>query len=466
MTQTKTPNKHRVSRRDFLRTAAIAGAAFPAIVPASALGAGDRPAPSERITLGCIGVGNQGTNDMRAFLHDERVQVVAVCDVNRESETGYWSGRGGGREPARRIVDEHYGSERTSGKHKACDAYEDFRDIITRDDIDAVLCALPDQWHAIPVVAAAYSGKDIYAEKPLSLTVRDGRAMADAVHKNERVFQCGSQQRSDERFRFACELVRNQYIGTLKTVTCGLPDGTPDYSRYAHRTDPEPVPFGFNYDFWLGPAPLEPYAPARTHVNWRWVFDYSGGQVTDWGGHHPDIAQWGMNTEHTGPVKIRNARAEYADHPIYDTAVKYYFECEYDNGVELIVSSDARSGVTFEGTDGWVWVDRGRIDAEPESLLDVPFSPKDVRLYKSENHFRNFIDCVYSREEPIAPIETAHRSITIAHLGNIAMWLGRDLTWDPMSETFPNDPEANEKLSRVQRPQYTLDALFGLDALV
>lgn len=444
------PKPPAISRRNFLKgTAALAVA--PTIIPASALGADGTVAPSNRITMGCIGTGNQGTNDMRAFLRDKRVQVVAVCDVNTESESGYWAGGPGGREPARRIVEERYGKDTASGKYRGCDAYEDFREIIGRDDIDAVLCALPDHWHAIPVIAAAKAGKDIYGEKPLSLTISDGRAMADAVKKNKRIFQCGSQQRSDERFRFACELVRNKYIGELHTVACGLPGGTSDYSRNAHRSDPEPIPHGFNYEVWLGPAPEAPYSPARCHVNWRWIFDYSGGQVTDWGGHHPDIAQWGMDTEDTGPIEIRNALAEYSDHPIYNTAVKYYFECIYENGVKLIVSSSNKGGVTFHGSEGWVWVNRGRIDAEPKSLLDVEIGPNEIHLYKSEHHFRNFIDSVISRKAPIAPIETAHRSITIAHLGNIAMKLQRDLKWNPKKEKFKGDDEANSLRSRPYR---------------
>lgn len=450
--------KPAITRRSFLKTttAATAAVGFPTIIPSSALGADGAVAPSNRITMGCIGVGNQGTNDMRAFLHDERVQVVAVCDVNRESESGYWAGGPGGREPAQRIVEEKYAEDKASGKYTGCDAYVDFREIIGRKDVDAVLCALPDHWHAIPVIMAAKSGKDIYAEKPLSLTVHDGRKMAKAVRRNDRIFQCGSQQRSDERFRFACELVRNKAIGDLKTVKCGLPGGTPDYSRNAHLTKPQAIPDGFNYGFWLGPAPFEPYCPARTHVNWRWIFDYSGGQVTDWGGHHPDIAQWGMDTEDTGPVEIKNATAEYSDHPIYNTATKYSFDCVYENGVVLTISSEERGGVTFEGTDGWVWVNRGRIDAEPKSLLETEFGPDDVHLYRSANHFRNFVDCVISREQPIAPIETAHRSITIAHLGNIAMKLGRDLKWNPKREKFVNDREANDHLSRPYRDPWHL----------
>ena len=444
---------HTIARRTFLKNAAsVAGAvaAFPYIVPSSALGGAGGVAPSNRIVMGCIGTGNQGTNDMNDFLQDKRVQIVAVCDVNRES-AGYWDNRIGGREPAKRIVTEHYARTSAPGTYKGCRAYEDFRDLLARDDIDAVLVAIPDHWHSIAVIEASKAGKDIYGEKPLSLTIAEGRAMSDAVHRYGRVFQTGSQQRSDHNFRRACELVRNGRIGKLHTVKCGLPGGTPDISKQGHRDKPERVPDGFNYDMWLGPAPYAPYCPARCHVNFRWILDYSGGQVTDWGGHHPDIAQWGMGTENTGPVEIKNAKGEFARDGLYNTAKSFYFECIYKNGVKLIVSDKVRGGVTFEGTEGWVWADRGRHDANPKSLLESVIKPDEIHLYQSENHAGNFIDCVISRNEPVAPIETAHRSITISHLGNIAMRLGRDLNWDPDVERFVNDDGADRMLSRTMR---------------
>jgi len=450
-----------LTRRSFLQNVALSTGA---IVAPSMLGGCATTAPqavvrkpaNERVTMAVIGVGNQGMNDLRGFITDSRVQIVAVCDVCKYDATGYWAGKPGGRDYAQNEVNEYYGSSTRSGNYSGCDAYNDFRDVLRRDDIDTVLIALPDHWHAIPVVEAARAGKEIYAEKPLSLTVSDGRIMSDTVRKYDRIFQTGSQQRSDAKFRKACELVRNEYIGELHTVEVGLPGGIPDYSKRGSLTDIAPVPEDFDYETWLGPAPVAPYSPARTHVNWRWILDYSGGQVTDWGGHHPDIAQWGMGTEHTGPVAVKNARAMYADHPIYDTAVEYSFECEYENGVRMIVSNELRSGVTFIGSEGTVWVDRGRIESTPESLVEAEIKEGEVHLYESRNHARNFIDCVYSREEAIAPVETAHRSITIAHLGNIAMKLGRDLVWDPKKEMFVGDPEANGKLSRPYRAPWSL----------
>ncbi len=449
--------KSNVSRRQFLKHASgiAAGAAVCGhVVPSAALGQGG-VSPSNRITMAVIGTGNQGINDLRGMLGDERVQIVGVCDVNRES-AGYWSNRIGGREPARRIVEEHYARQKASGSYKGCEVFGDFREVMGRKDIDTVLVALPDHWHALVVIAAARAGKDIYGEKPLSLTVADGRAQCNAVKRYGRIFQTGSQQRSDYNFRRACELVLNGRIGKLHTVRCGLPGGTPDYSQQASRTQVEAAPEGFDYDMWLGPAPEAPYCAARCHVNWRWVLDYSGGQVTDWGGHHPDCAQWGMGTEDTGPVEIINARGTFHKDRLYNTATEYYFECIYKNGVKLIVSNKERGGVTFEGSEGRVWANRGRHDAEPKSILESVIRPGEVHLYKSDHHFRNFIDCVISRKQTVAPIETAHRSITIAHLGNIAMQLGRDLKWDPDKERFVNDSEADGMLSRTMRSPWRI----------
>jgi len=430
-------------------------AAAPAFVPALALGQTDRPAASDRITMAVIGVGNQGIGDMLRFLPDARVQVVAVCDVNRMS-AGYWNGAIGGREPARSYVEWHYARDKRSGVYKGCSMYEDFREVLARKDIDTVLIALPDHWHSIPVIMAAKAGKDIYGEKPLALTISEGRAMVSAVKENRRIFQTGSQQKSDARFRKACELVRNGRIGKLTTVTCGLPGGTPDFSHDGDRKSPEPVPDGFNYEMWLGPAPDAPYCPARCFVNFRWILDYSGGQITDWGGHHPDIAQWGMGSELTGPVEVRPGPVKWASDGLYNTATEFTFECIYDTGVRLIVSSSARGGVTFEGTDGSIWVNRGAIESKPDQLVYSDIGEKETHLYRSDNHYRNFIDCVLSRKECVAPIEQAHRSITIAHLGNIALRLGRKLKWDPASEQVLNDVEANKMLSRPMRGPWKL----------
>ena len=454
-----TSDSPRLSRRDFLSTsilASAAGIAFPTIVPSTALGLSGAIAPSNQITIGIIGTGNQGFNDINSFLSDERVRIVAVCDVNREGP-GYWDGKVGGREPARRLVEKHYAEQRRAGTYRGCEAYVDYREILGRGDIDAVEVCTPDHWHAIPVIAACKAKKDIYGQKPLSLTVAEGRAMSYAVSKSGVVFQTGSQQRSDRRFRHAAELVRNGRIGELRRVRVGMPSGRTDYAKTGERKKPEPVPKGFDYDLWLGPAPEAAYAPARCHVNFRWILDYSGGQVTDWGGHHPDCAQWGMGTELTGPIEIRSVKGEFPPDPLWNTATAYSFEAVYENGVTMLISNKEKMGVTFEGTKGTIHVDRGKLETEPKSLRDSTIGPNEIHLYKSDDHFRNFIDCVISRQPTAAPIEVAHRSITICHLGNIAMRLGRDkLRWDPRTEKIIGDDEAAKMLSRPYRAPWYL----------
>ena len=432
------------SRRDFLRkTVAAAGgaAAFPYLIPPSVLGADGSVAPSNRVVNGCIGTGSQGTGNMRSFLeHGKRVQVVAVCDVDRSR-----------RLAAKKIVDDRYGNT-------DCAEYNDFRELLARTDLDAVSIALPDHWHAIPAIAAARRGLDIYAEKPLSLTIEEGRAMCDAVHHFGRVWQTGSWQRSQQHFRFACELVRNGRIGTVHTVEVGLPTGPS-----IEPQPPMPVPDGFDYDFWLGPAPEAPYTEKRCHWNFRWILDYSGGQLTDWAAHHCDIANWGMGTEYTGPVEIEGT-GEYPREGLYNAATNYRFTCKYapgaspvaPDGFTMIVSNKNRGGALWKGTEGWVWVDRGGIDAEPKSLLQTKWGPNDIHLYKSLDHMDNFLDCIKSRAQTITPIEVAHRAITIAHLGNIAMQLGRKIKWDPVAERIIGDDEADRKRMRAMRAPWHL----------
>ncbi len=444
------------SRRNFIKQAGAAMGtmiAAPTIIPASALGKNGYVAPSDRITMAVIGAGNQGGNDTRAFLQDERVQITTICDVNKKSD-GYWNGEIAGREFIMEMVDKIYG-EKFGKRYKGTVGYEDFREVLQRKDIDAVEIATPDHWHAIPVMMAAAAKKDIYCQKPLSLTVQEGRDMSNAVKHHNVVFQTGSQQRSSEHFRWAVEMVRSGKIGKLKKVTCGLPGGTPDFGKTAHLTEIAPVPQDFNFDMWLGPAPEAPYQPCRTHVNFRWLLDYSGGMVTDWGGHHPDIAQWVIGTDDSGPVKIQNPKSKWSDHPVYNTATEFYFEALYQNGVELIVSNtgddiDIPFGVRFHCEDGTVWSSRKEHNADSASILDIKLEEKD-RLYTSNNHYRNFIDCVISREQTAAPAETAHRSITIAHLGNIAMMLNQDLEWDPVKEEVKENFVANQLLSRKMR---------------
>ncbi|MEX2380841.1 MAG: Gfo/Idh/MocA family oxidoreductase [Opitutales bacterium] len=430
------------TRRQFLKgTAAALGAAAtgPLIITSSALGANGRPSASNRITMGGIGLGGMGRGNLNGFLGRNDVQVVAVCDVDANH-----------RRQAREMVEDRYSDEREAGAYRGCDEYNDFRDLLARKDIDTVMIATPDHWHCLIAVAAAKAGKDMYCEKPLALTIGQGRALSDTMTRYGRIFQAGSQQRSDSRFRHACELVRNGRIGKLKTVTCGLPTGP--------QTGPHeemPIPDGFDYNMWLGPAPWAPYTRNRTHWDFRWILDYSGGQLTDWGAHHCDIAQWGMGTEHTGPTEIEGS-GEYPENGLYTAATNYRYEARYADGVTMIVTNGFRNGVRFEGEEGWIFVSRGRIEAEPHAILSSVIGPNETRLYRSGNHRGNFIDCVKSRAQPIAPAEAAHRSIAIAHLGNIAMQLGRKVQWDPEAERFPGDPEANRMIDRPMRSPWAL----------
>jgi len=375
---------------------------------------------------------------MRGFLHSGDTQIVAVCDVD--------SGR---REGARKAVEAHYSARRPKGTYQGCAAYNDFRELIARDDIDAVVISTPDHWHILPAMAAVRSGKDVYVEKPFTLTIAEGRAISNAVRRYGRVCQVGSQQRSEWRFRFACELVRNGRIGKLRTIRTGLAKG-----RAIGPQKPMPVPKGFDYDLWLGPAPWEPYTKARCHYNFRFIRDYSGGQVTNWGSHHNDIAQWGNGTELTGPLEVEGC-GEYPTDGLFNVVLTHHFECRYANGVKLVCSTKG-GGVRFEGTEGWVYVNRGRIDAHPKSLLTSIIGPNEVRLYESRSHKRNFIDCIKTRAAPIASAEIGHRSATVCHLGNIAMLLGRKVQWDPERERFVNDPEADRMISRPMRAPWRL----------
>ncbi len=430
--------RHRHSRRRFLQQPAAAGAisGFPAIVPASVLGAEGRPAPSNRITVGAIGVGGQGNGNLGGFLGDPRCQVVAVNDVDRNNT-----------ERTQRRVNEVYGNQ-------DCAAYSDFRELVARDDIDAISLATPDHWHAIPAILSAKSGKDIYGEKPFSHDLREGRAMVDAVSQYGRIWQTGSWQRSTGNFRFACELVRNGRIGKVHTVEVGLPTG--GGGGNAPFTDPPP---NMDYDFWCGPAPWAPYSADRTHWNWRWQMDYGGGQLMDWVGHHGDIAQWGLGTETTGAVEFNPLYADFPQTGIWDAATRYRIECTYANGVKMIVQNaegQHRMGAKWIGTDGWVWVDRGGFDTQPKSLMQDKIGSDEINLYRSNNHIGNFIDCVISRRPTITPAEVAHRSASVGHLCVIAIALGRKIRWNPDTEEIVGDPTANTMLGRAKREPWSL----------
>jgi predicted dehydrogenase len=429
--------KNEMSRRTFIQkaTAISAGAlVFPHILPASALGKAGAVAPSDRVILGCIGMGGMGTGNMRSFLGLDDVHVVAVCDVDANH-----------LQNAKKTVDEHYGNS-------DCETYHDFRDLIARTDIDAISLATPDHWHSIPAIAAAESGKDIYGEKPLSHSLVEGRAMCEAVRRNTRIWQTGSWQRSVSNFRFACELVRNGCIGKVHTVHVGLPAGHSVSGSAGDLIIQDPPP-EMDYNFWLGPSPYAAYFPARTHWNWRWQLDFGGGQLLDWVGHHVDIAHWGLGMDYDGPVEVEGT-GEYPKDGPWDSATKYRITSLYENGIKMIISGgyeDIVMGSKWIGDDGWVWVSRSGIDAHPKNILEERFGPNDIRLYYSTDHHRNFIDCVKSRKETITPCEIAHRSQTPGHLGQIAMILGRKIRFNPKTEVIINDPTAAEMLRTPMR---------------
>jgi predicted dehydrogenase len=426
-------------RRAFLKGLVTAGAGFGMfhIVPASALGKAGRPAPSNRITVGCIGMGGMGSGNMHGFMGQPDVQVVAVCDVDRNHLNG-----------ARDAVNGHY-------KGQGCGAYGDFRELLARGDLDVLSLATPDHWHAVPAVMALNAGLDVYGEKPISHCLMEGRAMADAQRRNGRVWQTGSWQRSQGHFRFACELVRNGRIGKVVRVEVGLPTGRPIGPVQFKDAPPH-----LDYDFWVGPSRWLPYCDKRTHWDWRWQLDFGGGQMMDWIGHHGDIAHWGMGWDETGPIEIEGA-GEYPATGIWDAATTYYFVATYRGGIEMHVANGGNRGIgggtKWIGADGrWVWVDRGGLDANPKSLLNERIGPDEVRLFRSPGHHREFLDCVKSRARTTTPAETAHRSASIGHLGQIAMITGRRIRWDPEAERILNDPTASRMLSTPMRSPWRL----------
>jgi predicted dehydrogenase len=423
-------------------------ATAPMIVSASVLGRDGGVAPSERIVMGAIGVGGQGDRDMRNLMGLRGVQMVAVCDVDSGSEN-YERGWYRGRAQAVQALQEHYGANTSGGEWKGVDEYVDFHELLARNDIDAVTIATPDHWHGIMVVEAARAGKDIYCQKPLSLTIAQGQAMVDAVHRYGRVFQTGSQRRSSERCRYSCELVRNGRIGKLHTIKVGLPGGHP----LAIPDNPiaEPPP-NLDYNRWLGPAPWAPYTLRRCHFTFRWNYDYSGGQVTDWGAHMIDMAHWGMGTELSGPVEVEG-EGTFPDDWLNNTATDFEFRCSYAEGYTMIVSSKLPHGVRFEGTDGWIDLEGG---ASSPSLKKEPIGPNETRLYASNEHYQNFVDCIRTRQRTAAPVEIAHRSISVAHLGNIAMKLRRTIRWDPGNERIIDDGTADRMLARPMRTPWSV----------
>ncbi len=426
-----------ISRRSFLCGAAASGmVAFPAFVPSYLFGNDNRPSPSNRITMGFIGTGSHGTgHNLASFLRQEDAHVLAVCDVDSKH-----------RQKACDMVNERY-------KNGDCRQYGDFREIIARKDIDGVMISTPDHWHVPMSLMALCSGKDVICEKP-TLTIEEGRILSDTVRRLGAVFQTSTEDRSVPQYHRMAELVRNGRIGKLHTIRITLPNwsgASPEQQKTA------PVPEGFDYEMWLGPAPYSPYAPGRCHWHFRWIRDYSAGMLADWGTHMVDTAQWANNTEFTGPLTIEG-KAEFPTQGIYDAARNFHLEYTYANGVRLLIDSGG-TGLRFEGSEGWVgnasW--RAPVEASSKKILESVIRPEETHLYTCPGgEHRNFLDCVKSRRKPYFPAEIGHRLCSLLHAGNIAMLLGRRLEWNPEKEEFFNDATANRMRSRSMRAPWTL----------
>jgi predicted dehydrogenase len=427
----------RITRREFVKHAAAAAAlAAPIVVPRSVFGGEEQAPPSERITVGFIGCGKMANDyHLSTLLRLGDVQALAVCEVDTTR-----------REHAKKRVVDAYSKD---AAYKGCDQYNDFRELLARDDIDAVVIATPDHWHAIPLIEACKAGKDVYCEKPLTLTIAEAKRCIEAVRKHGRVLQTGSQQRSSVfgPFRQAVELVRSGRLGRIKTVHVGV--GGP--SRWCDLPE-EPMEPGLDWNLWLGQAPMRPYnsvlSPRGVHNHfpaWRAYREYSGGGMTDMGAHHFDIAQWALDMDQSGPVEIIPPEDPNASH-----GVKYI----YANGVEMIHGGPG--GCVFEGTLGTMRIDRGLLTSEPESIVKEPLRDDEVHLFKSPGHHRNWLDCIRSRQRPVADVEIGARSVTVCHLGNLAYWNHRKLRWDPQAWRFVDDEEANEWLDRERRKPWNL----------
>ena len=458
------------NRRQFLNRAAHAATGLvgiPYIVSSDALGKANTVAASNRITVGCIGVGNQGGGLFRGFLGKSDTQIVAICDVHRTK-----------RDRTVEIVQEHYGRNRGKGTYKGCVGYNDFRELLQRADIDVVVIASPDHWHVPIAVSAARANKDIYMEKPIGLSMAENQALRQAVDRYGTVFQFGTQQRSEVNFRQACELVRNGRIGKLHTINVWSPS-----SANGGSLTPAPVPKELDYNMWLGPAPFVPYTKDRcSNVNpffkspakiWPFINDYCIGWIAGWGIHPLDIALWGAGDELGQRVEVEGTGVFPTDGAC-DTATDWNVVLTLDSGLRInfkgiggksgpapakwrrLYEKTGSHGTVFEGTDGWIGVRRGHTDAKPKTLLQSQIEPNEIQLYKSNDHIRNFLDCVKSRAATICPIETAVRADTLCQISNIATRVERKLIWDCRSQRFANDQRANRFLARSMRSPWHL----------
>jgi len=427
------------NRRQFLQasaTAALGTVILPSIVPSSVLGMNGKIPPSDRIVMGSIGTGSQGNWNMENFLRFKEVQYVALCDVdaNHLAKT-------------QDVVNKHY-------KNSDCRIYGDYREFLEKEKLDAVCISVPDHWHSLTYTAAAEKKINIWGEKPLARSIGEGKAIVKAVQKNDVIWQTGSWQRSVENYRHGAELAFNGRIGKIKYAEVGLPDGGKNIG-----TPPVmEVPEGLNWEFWLGSAPKVPYRGV-CHWDWRWILDYSGGQLTDWAGHHIDIAHWGLGLDRTGPVEVEGTGV-YPKEGIFDVPIAYDFICKYANGITIRVANSSRlehgMGAVWYGETGWIHVDRGRIFASDPGILEEKMGAGDTPLYKSDDHWQNFLECIKAHQETITPAEIAHRSISVGLLGEIAMTTGQKIQWDPEKEEIIGNERARRLLNRPMRAPWTL----------
>lgn len=430
------------SRRQFLKSVGKLGAgaiAIPYIIPSSALGSGKLAAPSERINIAHIGTGNQGSVLMKSFVGLETAQYVAVCDPF-ESKRNQWA----------QYINDSYANARGKASYNDCQAYGDFREIISRKDIDAVIVSTPDHWHVPIGLAAARAGKDMYIEKPLSTSIAEDKIMRETIKRYGNIFQYGTQQRSSWHCRYGCELVRNGRIGEIKRIEVLAPG-----NKGGGSTKPVKIPDGFDYDMWLGSAPESPYTTDRCTTEGSWfVYDNSLGFIAGWGAHPLDILDWGYGSDNSVPVEYEGTGVIPTE-GLFNTITSWNIRCRYANGVEMTFK-EGPDCTKFIGTEGWIAISRSSISAEPKSLLNSTIRPDEIHLVTSKNHYQNFIDCVRSRQQPVSPVESAVRSDTISQLSDIAVRSGQIVKWDPSEEKIINNDLLNRLLSRPMRSPWHL----------
>ncbi len=458
-----------MKRRKFLNqtvTTATMGVALPYIVPFSVFG---KNAPSNKINIGQIGCGRIARDhDMAETLKHNIARIIAACDVDRNR-----------LEDGKRLIDGYYSRMTGSDKYMDTKMYDDYREMLLDKDIDAVMISTPDHWHSQPAMEAALAGKHIYLQKPTSLTISEGRQLANIVKKAGVVFQVGTQQRSSPQFRIAAELVRNGRIGKLHTVKIGLP-GDPS----GPSAPDMPVPKGFNYDMWLGSVPFSPYTEIGVHPQkgydrpgWLRCEKYGAGMITGWGQHHFDSAAWGMDTEHTGPISVE-AVAQFPKSGLWDVHGDFMVKAEYANGISMYTSGGFTNGIKYEGTEGWIFVSRGNyvasasdpvsiaksakaLDASDPKILSSVIKDTEIKLQVSAEHHLNWLEGIQNKTPVLSPVEIAHRACSICLVSHIAMKISGKLNWDPLMERFTNNENANKLLKRTQRAPYGTDKIYA-----